>query len=462
MAIDPSISLQVLHPTFNTPTDAIEKKVRIADMLAQVSQRKAESADFAAKAPLRKLQTANEIQKITEENLIKQSIEHAGSLVDGHFTVDEPKQAEFLSANQVPGLGSAGYLIPKARTQNVARESEYQAGFIAQAAQMKDRLKTVADPIENFLAFPDEKKAAAYKDLRNAIVQWNPDPQAAKELPYEWNPAVVPKLQSVVDRYKLTVTEHDKAVAAKEKRDADHVAAQTRELEARAKTLEDAVKKDTKLDETYRNGHRILRMQRADNSTYEIDAGAAEAAPAKESDNSRETRINEEAYAESIKKPVAELTSTDRLKARQWVERMSPTQKTDHDKRVELAISNPKLYSFIYGHGDDEETRSMRNAILKDVLNQSEDAGKEFDPDRYIQLRQIWQAQGVELPELTDIKRDEKSGAVSFGGVKASTAALPKPKTGADTATDATYQAYRKVYGTHEATLKAMKTDGWK
>jgi hypothetical protein len=37
--------------------------------------------------------------------------------------------------------------------------------------------------------------------------------------------------------------------------------------------------KDTKLDELYRGGHRILRMQRPDNSTYEIDDGTAEAAP---------------------------------------------------------------------------------------------------------------------------------------------------------------------------------------
>jgi|GEM_PF-4586792 len=115
-----------------------------------------------------------------------------------------------------------------------------------------------------------------------------------------------------------------------------------------------------------------------------------------------EARLTEEAYAETIGKPFDQFTARDRLEARKWRERMTPRDKTEFDKRLDLLRSDPETYDRLYGRGNDSGLTPAQGAqIIQRIFSspaiqysRDENEIREY----YEQQRRILGGVGVEIP----------------------------------------------------------------
>jgi len=116
----------------------------------------------------------------------------------------------------------------------------------------------------------------------------------------------------------------------------------------------------------------------------------------------RQAELVEAAYAERLKKPVEDLTATERVQAQRWYASMTPAQQTEFDKRLDLYRRDPTTYNSLYGRGEDALTPAQITAVVQRMITAARDplTGK-VDPGIYEQQRQtLSRTLGVELPKF--------------------------------------------------------------
>ncbi len=196
--INNDIALAVRQPNVESASDAMAKNVSVSDMLAQISQRRAETANYNAEAPLRALRLQNETQTLTENNLIKQAQDRGMELDENHHArLNEDTANAFLQSQQVPGVGSAGYLMPRVKKMADQSEAETQQALIDHTTKQNALLKMVADPMENFQK--SGKTPADWAALRANVLP--ADPGLGKQLGPTYIPETHdPIIKQIVDQ----------------------------------------------------------------------------------------------------------------------------------------------------------------------------------------------------------------------------------------------------------------------
>lgn len=212
---DIAATLRTPNVPIETPAQALEQNVRIADIAAQVRQRKAEAADYAAKEPLRSAQTLAQTQQLAEDTALKQAFSKALKPYDptaGDLQFDDNVAGQTLDSIQIPGIGPASYLRGRYQTEKDSQLASHRTQTLKEASDYIAKVKMAATPAENFLAIEDPKEQAKqYASVREAVVRT--DPSIAKQFPYELTdenrPTVVAKLQQIADHKKQIEDVHD-------------------------------------------------------------------------------------------------------------------------------------------------------------------------------------------------------------------------------------------------------------
>ncbi len=216
MATYPNLSLDVMQPQIETPDQATQAKVSIADSMAQLQERQARAKDYAAQAPIRQAQAANQLQGFAEKKALDQAF--AGSIKPydpavGDIEYDDDKAGQILDSTNIPGVGKASYLRAQYQAQKDQQRASHRQQAISELTQTNQANDIIAIPSENFLTRNGEHKPgesysdadiaamkAEYPAIRAQAVKVNP--ANGKILPYDYDPDIVnPKLQSFVDQH---------------------------------------------------------------------------------------------------------------------------------------------------------------------------------------------------------------------------------------------------------------------
>lgn len=114
----------------------------------------------------------------------------------------------------------------------------------------------------------------------------------------------------------------------------------------------------------------------------------------------KRAQIIESGYAESIGKPVASLTSMDKVKALGWLPSLTPKAKNEFQQRLELYQRDPATYNALFGREDKDVSGLDLAGIVQRTLTNSRDITGAIDEEAYEQQRKmISGVLGFELPK---------------------------------------------------------------
>lgn len=189
MAIDPGISLQVRPAQVTSPIDAMKNAVSIADVISGMNERQQLSKERAVTTKL----AQQNLDRTAKQLADQQALETA---MDKHWKFDQATGQSTMddagALAELPGHLHSTYQATKDAFLN--NRNKQLTDELENAHKITEALGV---PASNFLAQPEDKRAAAYPDLLKTLGQ--ADPSILTKLPPQYTPEVASKIQEIVD-----------------------------------------------------------------------------------------------------------------------------------------------------------------------------------------------------------------------------------------------------------------------
>lgn len=306
--------------------------------------------------------------------------------IDQANTVFNEETGEF-DTNEANAIKSLNLIDPEAaRMYQAERVNIRTARTTRKLNELKEHAegaRQIAGRVAGFLDLPFQNKQPQYAKFRSEMAQY--DPKILKDWPAVWGAEANKKLQNVKKEYeayeKQTMTAAERINEAQEKR-----------------LQEEADAKKEALIEVTPGASMWDPKQKKFVGTAPKDD--------KPSDKQIENDLIWEAYAESIKKPVAQLTASDKIKAGTWHKNLAPDAKTDFDKRLALLKDDPETYEKLYP-GSGATTPSQRGNFIQGIFNDIQQLQANGTMDKedaaaakayYENRRRLLKETGVDIP----------------------------------------------------------------
>ena len=164
------------------------------------------------------------------------------------------------------------------------------------------------------------------------------------------------------------------------------------------------------------------------------------------------------AYAEKLKKPFAQLTDMDKVKAEAWKESLTPERQTDMKILIGLYKTNRPLFNALKGIEEDPKKATVAQKIS--MIGQANLAARSI-ATRYGKKEE----QKAAYEEVRNRYLDQYPDFPGFEGSRSimKSSSLPRPTQAGEIANEKIQDAYLDFFGGDVGlALQAMKEAGWK
>lgn len=421
--IQPDISLQVHPLQLEDPLTQYQRAISIGDMASQIQQRNQMAGAQQAEAQLRIANAQAQQRQLDNQNVLRQA-------TDANAKWDPDKgDTDFDDEGVQASLHAAGRddLYPAYQQQRDQFKAQHRQAQLADIQANDATLNATGLPADNFLALSKEERTPeAYQSMLQDMSAANKGSAAQLPAQYDGPGGVADqKLQEFADHRKLIQSAADQMNEAQARENAQITsdlnsvrsgkmtpqqyweklgnapgstpspqwqAQLTAKLSglpapsaatfqtkfdhtidggslasgADAKTISG----DQVPDEWRKSGQQLAfftgpRQDGSFGPYYEKGAGFRPTAFSQKQD------LAEKAYAEKLGIDQADMTDEQKGAAQGWVaSNLSPQKKTDLQRRIDLAQTNPDLFSFISGHPLAGVTKPMTDAQRAQTLHQ--------------------------------------------------------------------------------------------